>query len=291
MSALPQYPSELADRLGIFARTFRRDTVRQVAIAVADAGYTMAHWNFAAVGRDTLGRDIPEDDFAQVREVFAASGLTVPSISCTYNIAHPDAALRARNTEAATRLIGLARLTGADVVTLCSGTRDAENQWRAHPDNTTPEAWRDMRSTLDALLTAADAAGVLLGIEPEPANIVRDADAARRLLDELGDDAPIGIILDCANLLSPQTIAHQSEILHRAVELIGDRVIGAQAKDVVDSGYAGPGAGMMDYRLVLEILDGLAPVPLIVQDADEADARRVHDDILRWHAEATGGAR
>jgi sugar phosphate isomerase/epimerase len=78
--------------------------------------------------------------------------------------------------------------------------------WRAHSGNTDPSAWSDLRRSLDPLLEAAREAGIRLGVEPELANVVRDARTARRLLDEVGLEAPIGIILDPANLLTPDTV-------------------------------------------------------------------------------------
>ena len=279
--------SELAARLGIFARTFRRDSPAEVAAAVAGAGYALAHWNFAAIGLPTLAEDIKEDQFTGVRDAFDAAGLAIPSVSATFNAIHPDVDLRSRQTEQAVRLIHLAPLLGADVVTLCTGTRDPGNMWRAHPGNTDPSAWTDLRRTLDPLLEAARDAGVRLGVEPEHANVVRDAAAAARLLDELGDDAPVGIVLDPANLLTPDTITEQDEIIGTAISLLGHRIVGAQAKDVVTAGYSAAGAGLMDYPAVFTQLAKVAPVPIIVQDADEHDAARVHADLLRWWSEAT----
>ena len=157
--------------------------------------------------------------------------------------------------------------------------------WRAHPGNLASDAWTDLRRTLDALLEAAHEAGVRLGIEPEPGNVVRDARTAARLLAELGHDAPAGIVLDPANLLTPETISRQSELLAEAVDLLGPRVVGIQAKDVAASGAAAAaGAGLLDSPVVLGQLARLPPVPLIVQDASEADAARVRADLLRWSA-------
>lgn len=277
----------LAARLGIFARTFRRGSAWEVAAAVAGAGYALSHWNFAAIGRSTLGAGVDDELVDQVRRAFDAAGLCIPSVSATYNVIHPDRERRAQQTARAVRLIGLVPQLGADVVTLCTGTRDPESMWRAHPDNVSTTAWSDLRRTLDPLLDAARDAGVRLGVEPEPANVVQDAPGAARLLDELGDDAPMGIVLDPANLLSPQTIPYQDEILGQAVAILGPRVVGVQAKDVVSSGYSAAGAGLMDYPAVFAQLAGIAPVPVIVQDADESDAARVRTDLLRWHAEAS----
>jgi sugar phosphate isomerase/epimerase len=273
--------TEFEARLGIFARTFRRSTAAEVAAAVRDAGYALGHWNFAAIGLPTLTDDVTE--FVGVRAAFDGVGITIPSVSATFNLIHPDTDFRAELIERATRLIGLAGLLGADVVTLCTGTRDPQNMWRDHPDNTRPEAWRDLRAGLDVLLPAAVEANVTLGVEPEVGNVIRDATAAARLLDELGVDAPIGIIFDPANLLSPATIDRQEEILTDAVDQLGPRIIGVQAKDVVESGYSAAGAGSMDFDLLFGLLDGIE-VPVIVQDASEDDAARVRADLIRRHA-------
>jgi sugar phosphate isomerase/epimerase len=280
----------LSDRLGIFARTFSRETPEAVAAEVQQAGFAMAHWNFAAVGRPTLARGIDDEAFGRVRASFDAVGVAIPSVSVTYNVVHPDRELRESQTAAAVELIGRIPSLGAGVASLCSGTRDPENMWRNHPDNARPDAWFDLRATLDVLLNAAAMAGIRLGVEPEPGNIVRNAAVAARLLGELSPDAPIGIIFDPANLLSPATIAQQEEILTDAIDLLGARIIGAHAKDVVESGYSAAGAGMMDYHLVFRLLSSIAPVPLIAQDVEESDAARVHDDLARWSEEATAEA-
>jgi sugar phosphate isomerase/epimerase len=278
----------LAERLGIFARTFPRATAEEVAAAVARAGYALGHWNFAAVGRSTLAGDVGRAEVAAVRRAFDRAGVVIPSVSATFNVIHPDPERRAAQTAQAARLIGLVPDLGAEVVTLCSGTRDPDDMWRAHPQNLASDAWTDLRRTLDALLEAAGEAGVRLGVEPEPGNVVRDARTAARLLGELGDDVPAGIVLDPANLISPETISRQSEILAEAVDLLGPRVVGIQAKDVAASGAsAAVGTGLLDYPAVLAQLARLPPVPLIVQDAGEAGAARVRADLLRWEREAS----
>ena len=263
------------ERLGIFARTFRRPTSDEVAAEVGQAGYALAHWNFAAIGLPTLADDLGDEAFAQVRAAFDAMGIGIPRVSATYNMIGPDFERRSAETERARRLIRHARLLGAEVVTLCTGTRDPQNMWHAHPDNATPAAWRDLRATLDVLMDAASDGGVVLGIEPEPGNVVGDADAAARLLDEVGDDAPVGIVFDPANLLTSDSASRQARILTHAVDLLGPRIVGVQLK----------GFDLMDYQLVFGLLEHVVPVPLIVQDVTEADAGRVRSDLLRRHSE------
>jgi sugar phosphate isomerase/epimerase len=57
--------------------------------------------------------------------------------------------------------------------------------WRHHSDNSTPQAWQDLRAEMLKAFELAHAHGVDLGIEPELANVINSAAAARRLIDEV----------------------------------------------------------------------------------------------------------
>jgi sugar phosphate isomerase/epimerase len=276
-----------AERLGIFARTFRATTPAEVAEAVSKAGYRLAHWNFAAIGRDTLG-PITAADCIAVHDAFAARAIRIPSASATFNAIHPHITRRQRDVAAAVKLIELAPHLGADVVTLCTGTRDPDLMWRHHPANRDPAAWRDLRASLDLMLAAASSAGVRLGVEPEAGNVINDASAAARLLHELGDDAPLGIVLDPANLLDNTSVAEQDAVIGRAIDLLGHRVIGTQAKDVprMEGGSTAAGDGLLDYPRVLAQLQRLAPVPLIVQDVTADNAATVRARLISWQRQA-----
>jgi sugar phosphate isomerase/epimerase len=132
-------------------------------------------------------------------------------------------------------------------------------------------------------LPAAEGAGVRLGIEPEPGNIVADAGRASELLAELGRDARfIGIVLDPANLVTPDTAFDQDRILRHAFASLGDETVCLHAKDVVATGaYAAAGLGKLDYELVFELHAALpVPVPVVIQDSSEADVPRTRQFLL-----------
>jgi len=281
--------------LGIFARIFTRPTAGEVAAAVAGAGFGLVQLNLSSIGAPTVPPGGAALDFAGIRSAFEAQGVRIWGLSCTYNLVHPDLALRDEYTARAEWLIGRAPELGAEVVTLCSGTRDAEDMWRAHPSNSSPEAWAELRTSLDKLLPAAEGAGVRLGIEPEPGNIVADAARASDLLAELGNDARlIGIVLDPANLVTPATAPDQDRILRHAFGVLGAETVALHAKDVVSTGaYAAAGLGQLDYDLVFELHAALpASVPVIVQDSNEADVPRTRrfllSSALRQEARASG---
>ena len=278
----------LAERLGIFARTFPRDTPEEVAAAVARAGYPLGHWNFAAVGRSTLAADVGRAEVAAVRRAFDRAGVAIPSVSATFNVIHPDPARRAAQTAQAARLIGLVPELGPRLspcalapatLTTCGGPTRAT--WPATPGPTcggplTP-CWRPRTRP-----------GCALASSPSRATSCGTPGRQRGSWASWATTPPAGVVLDPANLLTPETISHQSELLAEAVDLLGPRVVGIQAKDVAASGAAAAaGAGLRDYPAVLGQLARLPPVPLIVQDASEADAARVRADLLRWEREAS----
>jgi sugar phosphate isomerase/epimerase len=118
--------------------------------------------------------------------------------------------------------------------------------------------------------------------------VVSSAVAARRLLHELGADAGlVGIVLDPANLVQAPTAHQQRDILTAAFTSLADNVVGLHAKDVTEAGYAAAGCGLLDYELIFSLRAALPrPVPVIVQDASEADSVRVREmlaGLLRRH--------
>ncbi len=241
--------------------------------------------------------DLTAAEAGAIAEAFSVAGVRIWGVSGTFNAVHPDPKVRAAGIAGCRAVIARAPELGAEVVTLCTGTRDPDDMWRAHPDNASPAAWHDLRATLDELIPAAAAAGVRLGIEPELGNVVVDAAHADRLLTELGSDARhLAVVLDPANLLTPATLDRQETILRAAFELLGPAVAAVHAKDVaapdadpasVVPGLLAAGTGAMDYDLVLELHAALpAPAPLIAQDLTAADARRVHDFLAAGAARA-----
>jgi sugar phosphate isomerase/epimerase len=259
-------------RPGIFARTFVRPTLEAALDAVVAAGVRDLQFNLGLLGGASLPGEIAGETAATVRSAVEARGLTMAAVSGTYNMAHPDPALRDRGRRALAALIGRARDLGTGVVTVCTGTRDPADMWRAHPANGAPEAWRDMLASMAAAAEAAEAAGVTIGVEPEHANVVRDARAARRLLDELRSPN-VGIVVDAANLVDPARAGEQERILQEAFALLGEDLVLAHAKDVrADGAVVAAGSGTVDYPLYVELLrtaryDG----PLVLHGLAEED--------------------
>jgi sugar phosphate isomerase/epimerase len=270
--------------LGIFARVFPVQPAASLAATVHDLGFSSVQLNLVALGLPSIPTP---DQFADVdvdgiARDFRAADVAVWGVSATYNMAHPDPATRARQTAEAANLIRRSPELGATAVSLCTGSRDPDNQWRAHPDNDTPQAWVDMLDSFDTLLAAAEDAGVYLAVEPEPANVVRGADQGVQLLADLADRGKrVGFILDPANLVAGQDPARRSEILRDAFARLGEQTICLHAKDAVTWTERLAGAPGLDFAEIFELHRQLpVAVPVIIQDTEPDEVAAVRDLLL-----------
>jgi sugar phosphate isomerase/epimerase len=234
-------------RLGIFAKTFPGGDPATVLAAVAAAGFETAQYNFACSGLPPMPDNIPDEAAASVAKAAAATGVRLCAVSGTYNMAHPDPAVRADGLRRLEVIAASCASIGTDLVTLCTGTRDPHDQWRHHPDNNSPEAWRDMLAEMEKAVAIAARHRIRLGIEPELANIVDSAAKARRLLDEIGSER-LAIVLDPANLFETADLPAQRRIVAEAIDLLGPDIVMCHAKDrAPDGSFATAGKGVLDY--------------------------------------------
>jgi len=259
-------------QLGIFAKTFARDGLSETLDAVVGSGLRTIQFNLALTGGPSLPGEISDALAARVREETARRGLIMAAVSGTYNMAHPDPAVRADGARRLEALIAAAPGLGTSVVTLCTGTRDAQDMWRRHPGNATPDAWQDMRASLERALAAAEQHGVTLAFEPERNNVVDSAAAGRRLLDELRS-ARLKVVIDAANLFTGGDLDRQADTLREAFELLGDELVLAHAKDVRDDGtLVAAGRGGLDYERYLGLLaDHDDSVPVVLHGLAESE--------------------
>ena len=262
--------------LGVFSRTYQLQGIDRIFAQAAQDGFQAIQFNFSSAGLPSLPKNWPE---AIIKDVMASArqcGLKICALSGTYNMAHPDVARRQADRIGFTNVVRSAGFMQAPLVTLCTGTRHATDMWSAHPDNGSPEAWLALRGELDFALDQAERHGVVLGVEPEPGNVIRDAKHARRLLDEI-DSPRLKIVMDAANLLPPESQARQREVVAEAVALLGPDLALVHTKDVSATGEAvAAGRGVVDFHLFLAaILSSGYRGPLVSHNFPEKDAAYV----------------
>jgi sugar phosphate isomerase/epimerase len=240
--------------LGIFAKTFAGTNPLTVLGAARDAGYHAVQYNMACSGIGSLPLAVSDGTAEAVRQASEETGVAIAAVSATYNMIHPDLVEREHGRKSFEAIAGAARRMGTRLLTLCTGSRDARDQWKFHPDNSSAAAWEEMCQEFLLLLPIADKNDVVLGIEPELANVVSSAQLGRTLLDIFRSER-IQVVFDPANLFEVATAERQRWLIENALELLGDSVALAHAKDRLGDGrFATAGKGVLDYPHYLTAL-------------------------------------
>lgn len=234
-------------QVGVFAKTFPGSEPDGVLAAVRDAGFAVTQFNLACAGLPSMPDDVPDRAIGAIGTAAKAAGVGLIALSGTYNMAHPDNRIRDDGLRRLAVVIETTARLSIPLVTLCTGTRNPDDQWAHHPDNADPSAWADMAREMAKALQLAERHGVDLGIEPEQANIVTSADDAVRLIAEMGSKR-LRIVLDPANLFERASADEARAIVAAAVERTAGHVSLAHAKDrFADGRFATAGQGIVDF--------------------------------------------
>lgn len=242
--------------IGIFAKTFNRPTVEGVFDAVAGEGLHVVQFNMTCAGLPSMPDAIDPAVVERIRQAADQRTIGIAAVSGTFNMIHPNVQVREEGLRRLAVLAAACKGLGTGMITLCTGTRDPDDMWRAHPDNQSAEAWQDMTAMMAKALAIAEAHDITLGIETEVANVVDTAQRARLLLDAM-QSPRLKIIMDGANLFHKGALARMRQVLDDAFDLLGRDIALAHAKDLSEDGKAGheaAGTGLLDYDHYLKLL-------------------------------------
>jgi len=162
--------------------------------------------------------------------------------------------------------------------------------WTYHPENRSSAAWQEMVNAMQRALEIAIEYDLYLGIEPEVANVVSNANDGMRLIRELESNG-IKIVFDPANLYRPPADPRQDgHVITDALALLGDHIAIAHCKDIAapvgraatyqpsETVYAhvAAGTGILNYRHYLSELRRLVStdVPLILHGLSQEQIPR-----------------
>lgn len=263
-------------QVGIFAKTFPGTDPLTVLSAVRDSGFAVTQFNLACCGLPSMPDAVPADAITAIRAAAATTGVSLAALSGTYNMAHPDKSVRDTGLGQLAVVIETAAALSIPLVTLCTGTRNADDQWAHHPGNLETEAWADMASEMEKALALAEKHGIDLGIEPEQANIVSSVSDARRLIGEMGSPR-LRIVLDPANLFERGTPGEARDIVADAVETAAGHLAMAHAKDrYADGRFATAGKGVVDFPDFIKRLKSVGfKGPLVTHGLSASEASGV----------------
>lgn len=257
-------------RLGIFTKVFPRPTLEETLDAVIAHGLHYVQFNMECSGLPPLPDDITADSIERIRAGMGSRGIVMAAVSGTYNMIHPDPGERAAGLRRLRVLASACKGMGTSIITLCTGTRDAHDQWRWHPENASAQAWQDLLSEMESALQIAEETNVTLAFEPERANVVDSAAKGRALLDAMRS-ARLKVVIDAANLIDPHEPEKMRQTLDEAFDLLGEHIVLAHAKDrAPDDSFRAAGDGILDYAHYLQLLQSIKfQGPLILHSLAE----------------------
>lgn len=240
--------------IGIFAKTFARQSVEEVFQAVKNYGIQTVQFNLSSAQLPSMPNEIPSHLSTEIIATAEKFKVNIAAISGTFNMIHPELNVRVEGFRRLEVLAKFAYETNIPMITLCTGTRNPNDQWAHHPDNNTKEAWDDLITSMENALKITQPYNIQLGIEPELSNVVNSAQKARKLLDYF-QSPRLKIIMDGANLIDRSKISDTKLILTEAFELLGDDIELAHAKDIgeAEEAFVAPGQGRFDFEYYIDL--------------------------------------
>ena len=167
----PEFP-----QIGILlATTFTTGTLEERLDAARACGLACVQMSMACAGLPEMPDQIPAELPERIRREASARGIAIASVTGTFNMTHPDVEHRRMGLRRLRVLAEACPQMGTSFIHICTGTRDPNNMWRRHPDNDSPEAWRDMAACVREATGIARQANVVLAFEPEMSNVVGSA--------------------------------------------------------------------------------------------------------------------
>jgi sugar phosphate isomerase/epimerase len=242
--------------LGLLSPEFPSISLGANLDAIAATGAVGVQFDLASAVGQTFPTELSDSSIETIKAGFSGRQLKLAALSGTYNMIDPDQEAREKGAEDLNRMIAFAPRLGADLVTLCTGSRDPGNMWQKHPDNDKPEAWADLLVQMEKAIRAAEKHGVTLGVEPEIGNTISSVQKARRLLDEVRSPH-LKIVMDGANIFHRGQLPNMRQVLDEAFALLGSEIALAHAKDLERDGEAGhvaAGRGRLDYPYYMDLL-------------------------------------
>lgn len=184
---------------------------------------------------------------------FRRAGIHIAVLGCYVNIIAPDPVKREEALNSFATHLRLARDFGASLV----GTETGSVGAGYTPDNFTEEAYQAVVDSVRRMVAEAERFGVTVGIEAGQNHPLHSAPLVYRLLEDI-PSGNLQIILDCANLMSPDNCSRQAEIVAEALQLLGDRIAVVHLKDfILEDGkivIVPPGQGKLDFRPILRYM-------------------------------------
>lgn len=246
-------------KIGFSTQEIIRPNVLSSLTALKDYGFDSLQFNMLTVSEKELPDEIPDSIIDEVISAKKTTGQSIEAINGTFNMIDVDIKSRNRGIENFKKIAAVCKPFDCKLITLCTGSRNQDSMWKAHPDNQSADAWKDLLHTTEKLLEIAEQFDVSLGIETEYSNVINTPERAVMYIKEMRSDR-MKIVMDCANLFHPGMAKPDKvrDVMQHGFDLLGDYVELAHGKDICAGDgiqFVAAGLGIIDFKFFKKKLD------------------------------------
>ena len=239
--------------IGMRGHDFGRMEPSALAAAIRETGFRATQLAFTKAFPPPAAQYMTAQRLADIRQTFAAQGIALPVMGCYVSTSDRDDAVR----EAAKASFGECLRASVVLGAGCVGT---ETTHFTFDESERGAAYARLVDFVRAVVADAEACGAYVGIEPVAGHTLNTPELTRRLLADV-PSAHLRVVLDVANLVTPQTTAPQAqrELLGRCLACFGDRIAVLHVKDGAFDAEGKwqnrpLGEGVMDWAYLLPAL-------------------------------------
>ncbi len=244
----------------------KADDVETLVRKHKEKGFRAAYAPQVSIGESNRVREI--------REAFESEDITISEVGYWNNLLDPDPKTAKEHRNGMLESLALAEELGACCAVDVLGSYAPGSSTLHHPHNFSKDAFDAAVEMARFFIDSVEPKRTFFTYEMFPFNVMDSPEAIRRLIDVV-DRKQFGVHMDLVNLVNcPRAYYESGTIMRRCVELFGDRIVSAHAKDIQMESPAisvilrevVPGEGNLDYGTYLRELHELPQsIPLMME--------------------------
>lgn len=244
---------DIADNFEDMCRLAEQAGIRNLQFAMAK---TMQEIDFDEIGYDA-------DLAQQVKKKLAEHQLSVSVLGCYIHPVHPEEEVLQTQLARFRAFIHYAKDLEARVIGTETGFVQDLNYTHSE------ENYQNFLKNVRPLVKLAEEVGVTIGIEPVWANTIYTVEVMKRLLEDIPSEN-LAVILDVSNLMHPENLKEQKQMITKAFTLFGERIYAVHVKDFRftdgKKDFAVAGTGELEIEHLFRHINALSHTPEIILD-------------------------
>lgn len=246
----------------------RANQISQIQLAfgksISDYDFSVGHYS-AGFGR-------------YIASLLEKNQIHVAVLGCYINPIHPIESRRQAEVAKFIEHLKYAKMIGADMVGTETGRLDPD--MKVTSETFTETAYQRLLKSMREIVSAAEKLGVIVGVEGVFDHTLYSPAMMKRFLEDI-DSPNVEVILDSVNLIHPDEVERQEEIIDKAFAYYGDKITMLHMKDFVFDGnsqiFRHVGEGLFRYEPLMKHLK--EEKPHITMLLENSNKERYHSDV------------